>query len=411
MNIKTIVDNFGKFALACSGANQKIFEREDCAGDKSKYAMIGIFIFLTAAFATFSAAYALYLGFKSVWVSALIGMLWGIFIFNLDRFVISTIRKKEIDSDLPLLTKASLGLKEFAKALPRLLLAILISVVISTPLEMKYFEPEIRIQINKRLSDERTNEQNKPLRDQSNDVKLREDENKSLQEKIDERVKRREQLRDQLAAEAQGRRGTGIYGHGRVTRLLEKQLADFETDLKAFTETTQAKIKENLQAIEKFQKENDALAATRNRQIEDTKYSFLNSLQAMNELAARSRSILWAQRFISFLILFLECTPILMKLIAGHGPYDSALATDEYLVSVKERKRVSDVNRKANHEEAFNSSKDALVLTAKEQLAQEAVRNLIKLVQSDVDRATVNAAQQVVCDFESGFADSSNGQN
>ncbi len=411
MNTKAAVDNFGKFALACSGTNQKILNRDDCAGDKSKYAMIGMFIFLTAVFATLSAGYALYLGFKSIWVSALIGVLWGIFIFNLDRFVISTIRKKEIDSDLPLLTKVSLGLTEFAKASPRLLLAILISVVISTPLEMKYFEPEIRIQINTRLREERTKDQNTPLRDQSNDVKLREDENKSLQDQIDERVKRREQLRDQLAAEAQGRRGTGIYGHGKVARLLEAQLANYETDLKAFTDRTQAKIQENQAAIDKFRKENEALAATRDRQIEENKYSFLNSLRAMNELAAGSLSILWAQRFISFLILFLECTPILMKLMAGHGPYDSVLAADEYSVFLKERRRVSEVNRKANHEEAFNSSKDALVLTAKEQLAQEAVRNLIKLVQSDVDRATVNAAQQVVCDFESEFADLSNAQN
>ena len=411
MIIKAVVDNVGKFALACSGSNQKILNREDCAGDKSKYGMIGMFIFLTAVFATLSAGYALYLGFKSIWASILIGVLWGIFIFNLDRFVISTIRKKEIDSDLPLLTKVSLGLTEFAKTLPRLLLAVLISVVISTPLEMKYFEPEIRIQINSRLRDERIKEQNTSLRDQSNDVKLREDENKKLQDQIDQRVKRREQLRDEVSAEAQARRGTGIYGHGRVTRLLEAQLANYEIDLKAFTESTNAKIKENLAAIDKFRKENEALAAARDRQIEDTKYSFLNSYRAMNEIAAGSSSILWAQRFISFLILFLECTPILMKLIAGHGPYDSALAADEYSVSVKERRRVSDVNRKANHEEAFNTSKDALVLTAKEQLAQEAVRNLIKLVQSDVDRATVNAAQQVVCDFESGFAGSSDAQN
>jgi len=411
MNIKTIVDNFRQFALACSGANKKILDREDCAGDKTKYAMIGMFIFLTAVFATLSAGYALYLGFKSIWVSILIGALWGLFIFNLDRFVISTMRKKEIDSDLRLLRKVLLGFTEIVKASPRLLLAILISVVISTPLEMKYFEPEIRIQINNRLRDEKKQEANIPLRDQANDVKLWEDENKSLQDQIDEGIKRREQLRDQISDEAQARRGTGIYGHGKVTRLLEQKLADYEIDLQALTDGANAKINKNLAAIDKVRKENDASAATRDRQKEETKYSFLNSFRAMSELAADNRSILWVQRFIAFLILFLECTPILMKLIAGHGPYDSALAADEYSVSLKERRRVSDVNRKANHEEAFNSSKDALVLTAKEQLAHEAVRNLIQLVQSDVERATVSAAQQVVCDFESGFADSSDAQN
>jgi uncharacterized PurR-regulated membrane protein YhhQ (DUF165 family) len=51
--------------------------------------------------------------------------------FNLDRFIVSTIRKRE--------TKAS----EFLQATPRIILAIIIAIVISKPLEIKNFEKEI----------------------------------------------------------------------------------------------------------------------------------------------------------------------------------------------------------------------------------------------------------------------------
>jgi uncharacterized PurR-regulated membrane protein YhhQ (DUF165 family) len=58
--------------------------------------------------------------------------------FNLDRFIVSTIRKRE--------TKAS----EFLQATPRIILAIIIAIVISKPLEIKNFEKEINTVLLKR---------------------------------------------------------------------------------------------------------------------------------------------------------------------------------------------------------------------------------------------------------------------
>ena len=52
-------------------------------------------------------------------------------IFNLDRFIVSTIKKRNNFLD------------ELLKATPRLILAVIIAVVISKPLELKIFEKEI----------------------------------------------------------------------------------------------------------------------------------------------------------------------------------------------------------------------------------------------------------------------------
>src|SRR5437868_13805331 len=136
-----------EFCIVCSGANRRILDQDECFGERSKYAMIGMFVLLTAVFATFSSSYALYLGFQSVWLAALVGLLWGAFIFTVYRFIISTIRKKEIDPDLPLFKRLRLWGWELGKLTPRLLLAFLISYVISTPLELRYFEQEIKTRI------------------------------------------------------------------------------------------------------------------------------------------------------------------------------------------------------------------------------------------------------------------------
>jgi hypothetical protein len=178
MKLKRMVEDFSEFAMTCSGANLKIL-KEQCASEQPKYAMIGIFIFLTAIFASLSGGYALYKGFKSPLLAGLIGLLWGAFIFNVDRFIVSTIRKKQIVSDLPLREKLSY----WGGVALRILLAFLISIVISTPLELKYFEPEIKAQITKRLDSQAVEIQNKALLDQS-EVKKLEDENQSLREDI-----------------------------------------------------------------------------------------------------------------------------------------------------------------------------------------------------------------------------------
>src|SRR5690606_40967019 len=59
------------------------------------------------------------------------GLIWGLLIFNLDRYIVSTIKKRDS-------IKSALW-----QATPRIVLAVIIAVVISKPLEMKIFDKEI----------------------------------------------------------------------------------------------------------------------------------------------------------------------------------------------------------------------------------------------------------------------------
>ena len=123
------MDKLKYFFWLCSGANRPLLEK--CPTEGSKYVGIGATIFFTGIFAALAAAYALYTVFENYLIAGLFGLIWGLMIFNLDRYIVSSMRKEGNSR------------KEFYTALPRIILAVLISLVIAKPLEMKIFEKEI----------------------------------------------------------------------------------------------------------------------------------------------------------------------------------------------------------------------------------------------------------------------------
>ena len=123
-----------RFFLLCSGVDTDIVN--GCSnGEQNKYAGIGATVFFTAVMAFIAASYALFTVFDNVFIAVAFGLVWGFLIFNLDRFIVSTIKKRDNFLD------------EFIQASPRIVLAIIIAIVISKPLEIKIFEKETILKI------------------------------------------------------------------------------------------------------------------------------------------------------------------------------------------------------------------------------------------------------------------------
>lgn len=135
-------------ALAkCGGANIEILKK--CPVEITKYVSIGITILFTGIFAGLSGGYAFYRIFNKeilnetgqevdsfVFGSIILGILWGIMILNLDRFIVMSIRKRN-NKWMELLT-----------ATPRIILAIVISFVVAKPLEIRLFRDRIEGQLS-----------------------------------------------------------------------------------------------------------------------------------------------------------------------------------------------------------------------------------------------------------------------
>jgi len=82
------------FFILCSGADKNLLQ--DCSeGEQTKFVGIGATVFFTAVMAFIASSYALFTVFDSIYPAMLFGMVWGFLIFNLDRFIVSTIRKRD----------------------------------------------------------------------------------------------------------------------------------------------------------------------------------------------------------------------------------------------------------------------------------------------------------------------------
>lgn len=103
--------------------------------DHVKYAAIGGIIVFTALLAGISAGFAVQSIFKTPVASVIIAVFWAIMIYNLDRFIVAATGKGD--------GKEGISWYDLKLGWPRILLAVIIGVVISAPLEVKIMEPEI----------------------------------------------------------------------------------------------------------------------------------------------------------------------------------------------------------------------------------------------------------------------------
>ncbi len=139
--MRTLIRNFLWY---CATSNKEILEK--CPTEHSKHALIGTLVLLTAVFAFISGSFAMRYMYETdpngaIWAIGF-GILWAILIFSLDRLLISTIRK---DTGMP--GKKYSKNKQGALVILRIALAVVISVVITKPLELWLYEDQINAQI------------------------------------------------------------------------------------------------------------------------------------------------------------------------------------------------------------------------------------------------------------------------
>ena len=123
-----------KFLWWCAGADANILKYSSYS-DLVKYVGIGGVVLATGFMAALSMGFAMHTIFNSLYVTIPVAIVWALIVFNLDRFIVSSTGKGDGES--------SISGKELLNALPRLIMAILLGLTISAPLETVIFEKEI----------------------------------------------------------------------------------------------------------------------------------------------------------------------------------------------------------------------------------------------------------------------------
>ena len=293
------------FFILCSGADKNLLE--GCSqGEKTKFVGIGATVFFTAVMAFLASAYALFTVFDSVYPAIAFGLVWSLLIFNLDRFIVSTIRKRD---------KLS---AEFLQATPRILLAIIIAIVISKPLEIKIFEKEI----NTVLLKEKNAMALKNKKEVADYFKTDLDKNKAEVDKLKLEISTKEKevntLYETYISEAEGTAGTKKLGKGPV---FKEKIAKHDLSKKEL-DTLQ---KTNLAKIAVLEKENKKLEADLDKKVTQTQ-PILDGFDGLMARINALNSLPWLPSFfIMLLFLAIETSPIIAKLLSPKGEYDYKL--------------------------------------------------------------------------------------
>lgn len=305
------------FILFCSGAAPQLLKR--CPTETSKYAGIGASVLFTAIFAAAAAGYALSVIFDNVWIAVLFAILWGGMIFNLDRFIVSGMRKNGLlRNDLMI-------------AVPRFVMAIVIAMVVSKPLELKLFEKEI----NRKLDEKRTNEAflaKTAIASGFPEVKELERKMLALKSEVKEKEAFRNQLQKEYDAERFGEKTgktTGIAGLGTNARKKEIQLDEAQKELTKTAEFNRIKTNEleKQLSVLSTQKANEFL---KQKPGIDNYDGLAARIEALSVLTKESSAMNLVNIFMVFLFIVIETTPILVKLMIPRGPYDELLEVHEH---------------------------------------------------------------------------------
>lgn len=316
-----------EFFWQCAGANKTILQ--NCPSESSKYVGIGATIFFTGVFAALAGGYALYTIFDSYLAAIFFGIIWGLMIFNLDRFIVSSMRK----NDEPR--------QEWLSATPRIILALIISIVIAKPLELKIFEKEVEAEIALMIQEDLANqEQTVKQRFSTDRIRLNQ-EIQLLKNEIDEKAAKRDELRRIAQEEADGTGGSKQRNAGPIYKIKKADADRIEEELKELVATNSEQIKLKEQAL--AQLENQETVAVSDLQ-ESKLTGFASRLEALDRLTHKSSAIWMAHWFIMLLFLAVETAPVFVKLISQRGPYDFVLKKEEYGVEAAYYEDLAKVN-------------------------------------------------------------------
>ena len=298
-----------RFFIFCSGADTAILE--DCSpGERTKYAGIGATVFFTAVMATIAASYALYTVFDNLFSAIFFGTVWGLLIFNLDRFIVSTIKKRDSFFD------------EFLQASPRIALAVIIAIVISKPLEMKIFEKEINQVLLTEKNDLTLANKDQLALQFTPSVTALDTEIETLKKEVTDKEAEVNALYETYIAEAEGRKGTERLGKGPVYK--EKR----EKHDASLAELAELK-KTNAEKIASTESKIATLATEYQTKVADTQ----PIIDGFDGLMARINALdklPWLPSFFIFLLfLAIETSPIIAKLLSPKGAYDLKLEEQE----------------------------------------------------------------------------------
>ena len=396
-----------RFFFACAGSYVRILEV--CPSEHNKYVGIGATIFLTACMAIISGSFAIFTLVANPVISACFGLLWGALIFNLDRYIVSSMRKE------------GKFWYEFGLALPRMILAVLISIVITKPIEIELFRNQINAELSEYTSDlekdamlmldeklgldsinssisilDNQRKEYKKIKDGeptsfsfgevSKEYETAKTAYKKVRSTHEKRINANNRLSDAIWNKHASRvyeevDGEQVFKRWKIDPTYQKQryrlvkvnqklqreinqkkktMDDLEVSRKREEEQFKngmdeelVDIKEKLITLKTLKVSRDSIKAIEEPIVLEKarKYGvgFPAKIEALERMKAQSSSIWWTSNLIIMLFIMLETSPVFVKVVVKRGPYDYVLSRIEHQKKISALQSISDMNYDLNN--------------------------------------------------------------
>jgi len=342
-----------------AGADKDLLTAENgCPpSDRVKYFGMGGVVLATGVLASLSSGYAFYTIFSpkgdavkasiidpsklaeavhypTALMAACFGLLWGLMIFNLDRFIISAGGKGDM--------KEKLTWKDLGQAWPRILMAVILGIIISKPLEVRIMKTEIDAELSRRqeMYEFDLNRQSDSLIDaKKKNIYARlaplEKQVKDNQDYVEKRRLEIKEQRKQLELEAEGKTASGVAGRGPAWKDKKENLDKMELELEKLAQKYSADEQALKQRIQELEKEHASVELERAQRQKKNK-DRANNLDGLVERIEISHEIggliPW---FIMLMFIIIEITPILFKMMMTKTPYDYLSENKNQLIYAK----------------------------------------------------------------------------
>lgn len=316
-----------------AGGDRYLLERATYS-DQIKYMCLGGIVFATGAMAGIAGGYAYYTIFEprssaidnpvhmgTVVAAIFFGIIWGLMIFNIDRFIVTSTGKGDGTEEITWL--------EFKGAIPRILMGAIIAITISKPVEIRMFKTEIDIVLRERQIEQQTSYQAKVDKTYKDREILLEKEFGSIaKDRINliERIKVAEQAyTDNLMGKANGIPG----GNGPLSKALKSQLDNLEEQLEDFD-------RQNSKDLEELNNRKNELRISKDIERKNN-VKIANGLDGLLERIKIAHEVagFWITLFITLLFMAIELTPVFFKLMLIKSPYDYLAENRDELIKAE----------------------------------------------------------------------------
>jgi len=308
----------------------------------------------------------------TVILSIVFGVIWGLIIFNIDRFIVTSTGKGD--------GTEAITWQEFKSAIPRIIMGTIIAMTISKPIEIRMFQTEIA----KKL-EEKQKEQMQKI------IDLNE---KSIQPKIKivendiQKIETKISTADSIIVDLQNRINYEVMNGGCKGKCEENKIQQAKWELRKKSLETSLVYKSLLnkrQSLYDKKEKGDKEAEISAKGLD----GLLERIKISDEIGG------WISVFITLLFLVIELTPIFFKMMLIKGPYDymdenvKELAIAEYGIEITSEfytdKNGEQLSKVVNHAAVIKKKEKLLLLKAQEELNEQIIRQWKEKKKKDIE--------------------------